>query len=86
MAAESKIISIEDRAEMLAQNFWIKVVSNKNKGMISRMNRLSILESRKRGFSRGNSKFLLRESWRRFKEKAGDLQSQNKPAIYAVNY
>lgn len=86
MAAESKIISIEDRAEMLAQNFWIKVVSNKNKGMISRMNRLSILESRKRGFSRGNSKFLLRESWRRFKKKTGDLQSQDKPAIYAVNY
>lgn len=44
MTAEAKII-IEDRAGLLARNYWIKITSNRNKELINRMNRLLILES-----------------------------------------
>lgn len=46
MIAEAKIVSIKDRAELIARNYWTKIVSGRNKEMISRMNRLCILDLR----------------------------------------
>lgn len=39
MIAESKIEKIEDRAELLARNYWIKIVTRNDRKMIARMNR-----------------------------------------------
>lgn len=50
------------------------------------MNRLSILESRKHGAVSRKSISMMNESWKKFKEVANDLESQNEPAIYEMNY
>lgn len=54
--------------------------------MIARLIRISILNARKGGSTPRGSFFLLNDSWRRFKLNSGDLERQEVPGIYKVNY
>lgn len=39
MTSESKLMRMEERAGLLARNFWIKTISSENKELIGIMNR-----------------------------------------------
>lgn len=82
MMAEAEVVSIKDRAELIARNFWTKIVSGRNKELMNRMNRLCILDSRDRGTVGGGSLSVMKETWSAFKIDAGDLESSAEPVIY----
>lgn len=47
MLGEVKFMKIEDRAGLLARNFWTKTVGYDNKNLEEKMNRLNSIEDRR---------------------------------------
>lgn len=43
MTAEAKILKVEDRAGLLARNYWTRITSNNNKEIEAKMNRLDLI-------------------------------------------
>lgn len=70
MTVEAKIL-IEDRAGLLARNYWTKVVGYNQKRMEAKMNRMEILSRRKGNAIPKGSNFLMVESWMKLQIKQG---------------
>lgn len=76
------VVSVKERAELTARNFWTKIVGGRNKSMMNRLNRLCILDSRDSGTVGGGSLSVIKETWSEFKMLSGDLESLEEPALY----
>lgn len=87
MTAEAKITKIEDRAGLLAKNYWTKIAGYNEKKTEAKMNRMEILNRRKGKAIPKRSSFMLMESWRSFKiNKQLEKKSQPGVYIYRINY
>lgn len=86
MTAEAKVIKIKARADLLAKNYWIKIVSRNDRELRGKLNRLLILESRKIGAAPRATFDMLGYSWMKFKQDMNDLERLDEPGIYGMSY
>lgn len=78
---------MEDRAGVLARNFWIKIiVSYENKEMISSMNRLNQLDGQQRFVNPTGSINVFLESWRDVKKLIKDTEIIENRGIFDSTY
>lgn len=86
MTAEAKVLKVEDRANLLAKNFWNKVICNNDRETERKMNRLDILMCRNRFILPKGSIFMMWDTWRESKKYRDVLERKDKSSIFQKNY
>ncbi|XP_036138908.1 uncharacterized protein LOC118644438 [Monomorium pharaonis] len=86
MITEARVLRMEDRAGMIARNFWLKVCTYSNKELIGIMNRLEIIESRERFTRPRGRQDVLISSWRDFNKYRREIEWIGKYEIYCTKY
>lgn len=87
MTAEARVCRVEERARLLARNYWTKTISEGIRKVEANMNRLKILRSRRNYFfdQRGGGSLLV-DSWSSFVNDKADLERRKFPSIYRNDY
>lgn len=86
MIMESELIRLEERAGLLAKNYWLKIYNYDNQALKGIMNRLVILEDRYRFVNPRGKINIFTKSWKDLKKYKAKIERIVRYEIYNNNY